>query len=249
MRASGQPDAHALHARLLARALVAPGAEGRGQVAEVLEEIAPFARVALDKGFGDAPRKLAFAHASEAGTLRGTLDGAHRPGLLRVVLRPDGLHGGHAVRHGLEALCASLLEQPQTLYELVRPGRDEEPSLIPHKPIATRRAAAALESLFAWHDAAVRAPLAFLPKSAHAYVRCLGEKGEASAMNKARDTWMGSPWQADRAEATAATRVALRGRDPFYDGDEASQSRFVALAQAVFRTLDEAKPLDAELLA
>lgn len=244
MRASGQPDAHVLHARLLARALVPPGAEGRAQVADVLEEIAPFARAALDKGFGDAPDKLKFEHASEVGALRGTLEGKHRSGLLRVVLRPGGVHGGHAVRHGLEALCASLLNVP--LFELAR--EDDEIKLV-RKPVERKRAAAALESLFAWHDATLRAPLAFLPKSAHAYVHCLGEKGEASAMNKARDTWMGSQWQADRAEATPATRVALRGRDPFYDNDEASRTRFAELAKALFRTLDEAKPLDAELLA
>jgi len=163
------------------------------------------------------------------------------------VLRPDGLHGGHAVRHGLEALCASLLNVP--LYELARPERDEAPEFVIHKPIAAKRAAAALESLFAWHDAAVRAPQVFLPKSAHAYVRCRAEKDETAAMKQARDTWMGSPWQADRAEATAATHMALRGRDPFFDDDAASQERFAELAQAVFHALEEAKPLDAELLA
>jgi exodeoxyribonuclease V gamma subunit len=247
LRASGQPDAHALHARLLARALVAPGAEGRAQVAATLEDIAPFAQRALDKGFGDRPQRKAFAHVSDAGTLRGTLEGAHRPGLLRVVLRPDGVHGGHAVRHGLEALCASLLGIP--LYELARPEKGELPDFHLRKPVAPKRAAAALDTLFAWHDAAVRAPQVFLPRSAHAYMQCRAEKDEAAALRAARDTWMGTPWNAERAEASPATQVALRGRDPFYDDDAASQARFIQLAEAVFRTLDEAKPLDVEVLA
>ena len=247
LRASGRPDGHVLHERLLARALVAAGADGRTQVAAVLEEVAPFAELALDKGFGDRPRRHAFAHTSPLGSLRGTLDGVHRDRVLRVVLRPDGVHGGHAVRHGLEALCASLLGLP--VHELARPSKDDAPAWTVRKPRAPARAAAALDALFAWHDAAVRAPLVFLPRSGWTYLRTRAEKDADAAMKKASDTWMGGSRTEDRAEATPATRVALRGRDPFYDEDVQSQARFVDLTMAVFATLEDAKPFDAELLA
>ena len=243
-----RPDAHALHARLLARALVAPGADGRGQVAELLEEIAPFAQMALDKGFGDPATRVPFAHESDAGALRGTLEGVHRPGVLRVVLRPDGVHGGHAVRHGLETLCASLLGLK--FYQLARPSRGEAPAWVERKPLATKKVAAALDALFAWHDAAVRTPQVFLPKSGHCFVQTLQEKDVDAAIKAARETWMGTQFEgAGRAEATPATRVALRGRDPFYDADEEALKRFAALSVALFTSLADATPLDPAVLA
>jgi exodeoxyribonuclease V gamma subunit len=246
MRANGRPDAHALHARLLARALVAPGADGRAQVADLLEDIAPFAHMALDKGFGDIATRAAFEHASAAGTLRGTLDGVHRPGVLRIVLRPDGIHGGHAVRHGLDALCASLLGLKS--YELARPEKDAPPAWRERKPVPAKKAGAALDALFAWHDAAVRAPQVFLPKSGHSFYQVLREKTPDAALKIARETWTGTQFDGGgRAEATPATRVALRGRDPFYDDDAEAVKRFAQLSVALFTALDEAMPIDRAL--
>jgi exodeoxyribonuclease V gamma subunit len=226
---------------------VAPGAEGRAQVGALLEEIAPFAELALQAGFGDNATRRAFEHDADAGALRGTLDHVHRPGVLRVVLRPDGLHGGHAIRHGLDALCASLLGL--AVHELARPSKDDPPAWRVRKPVKPARAAAALDALFAWQDAATRSPLPFLPKSGHAFVRCLVEKDGDAALRAARDQWMGSQFNADRAEATAATRMALRGRDPFLDEDTAAQMRFAQLSVALFQALDEARPLDPAVLA
>lgn len=247
MRANGRPDAHALHARLLARALVAPGADGRAQVAEVLEDIEPFAREALGKGFGDTAGRIAFTHASDRGTLRGTLAGVHRQRVLRVVLRPDGLHGGQVVRHGLDALCASLLGLP--VHELARPDKESDPAWRVRKPVTPKKAAAALDALFAWQDAAVRAPQVFLPKSGFKYVQCFGDKGADAALKIARDTWTGTGYDGGRAEATPATRVALRGRDPFFDEDEQAQQRFALASIAIFTALEDATPLDAEAFA
>lgn len=248
MRANGRPDAHALHARLLARALVAPGADGRAQVADVLEDVAPFAQMALDKGFGDAATRASFAHDSERGALHGTLDGVHRSNrLLRVVLRPDGLHGGQVVRHGLDALCASLLGLQ--VHVLARPERDADPEWHVRKPVTPKKAGAALDALFAWQDAAVRAPQVFLPKSGLDYVQCFGEKGPDAAMKAARDTWTGSGYDGGRPEATPATRVALRGRDPFFDDDEPARQRFALASIAIFTALENATPLDEDAYA
>jgi exodeoxyribonuclease V gamma subunit len=248
MRANGRPDAHALHARLLARALVAPGADGRAQIADLLEDIAPFAQLALDKGFGDAATRTPFTHETEAGSLHGTLDGMHRPGVLRVVLRPDGLHGGHAVRHGLERLCAALLDVK--FFELARPEKDEKPVWSERKAPTPKRAAATLDAFFAWHDAAMRAPQVFLPKSGHGFVQTLQAKDVEAAIKVARETWMGTQYDGGgRSEATPATRMALRGRDPFYDADDESLKRFAQLSVALFAALEQAEPLDATVLA
>ncbi|HEY0506217.1 MAG TPA: exodeoxyribonuclease V subunit gamma, partial [Lysobacter sp.] len=51
LRTGARPDAAALHARLLACALVAPGADGQSTVEQVLDDIGPFARCALSAGF------------------------------------------------------------------------------------------------------------------------------------------------------------------------------------------------------
>ena len=249
LRANGQPDAHALHARLLARALIAPGADGRAQVADLLEEIAPFAQMALDKGFGDPATRVPFAHDADAGALRGMLDGVHRPGVLRVVLRPSGMHGGHAVRHGLERLYASLLGL--RYFELARPDKDEPPAWVERKAPTPKRAAATLDAFFAWHAAALRTPLVFLPKSGHCFFEVLQEKNNVEAATKvARDTWTGAKFEGGGlAEATPATRVALRGRDPFYDANPDALARFQLLSCAVFNALENATPLDREALA
>jgi exodeoxyribonuclease V gamma subunit len=139
-----------------------------------------------------------------------------------------------------------LLDLP--VHELARPSKDEPPAWRVRKPVKPARAAAALDALFAWQDAAARSPLPFLPKSGHAFVRCRAEKDDNAAIRAARDQWMGSQYNADRAEATAATRMALRGRDPFFDDDAEAQVRFALLSIALFQALDEAKPLDASVL-
>jgi exodeoxyribonuclease V gamma subunit len=247
LRARRPPDAGQLHARLLARALVAPGADGRATVAATLDEVAPFAELALAEGFGGEAARHPFALECGARELHGVLDGAYGPRLLRAVLRPAGLHGGHAVRHGLDRLCASLLGM--TVYELALPPKEPSPELVPLPPLPRPEAATLLASLLHVREAALRAPLLFLPKSAYDYVRTLADKDATAALKAARDCWAGSDWQPDRAEASPATLVALRGRDPFLDDDAASQQRFVATATALLAALAGEAPVDPEVLA
>src|SRR5207342_1980475 len=163
LRAGMRPDAFALHARLLARALAAPGADGRATVAATLDDIAPFATLALDAGFGTAGGRVPIAIACGDRELRGALDGVHPSGVLRVVLNAGGLHGNHVVRHGLDWLCASMMGL--RLHELAIPDKDEPPVFVVRKPLPPARAETILASLLALRDAALRAPLPFLPRS------------------------------------------------------------------------------------
>ena len=246
LRAGMAPDAFVLHARLLARALVAPGADGRATVAATLEDIAPFATLALDAGFAALGERLPIAIDCGDRTLRGALDNVHPSGLLRVVLNRGGLHGNHVVRHGLDWLCASAIGMP--LHELRVPDKDAPPELLTRAPLAPDRAQAILVSLFGLRDAALRTPLPFLTRAGWTYVQVLSEKGDNAAMKAARDCWVGSEWQSDRAEATPATRVALRGRDPFLDGDAYAQARFALLSKALFDALAGKAPFDLDVL-
>ncbi|HEU0305576.1 MAG TPA: hypothetical protein VFR30_01255, partial [Lysobacter sp.] len=72
------------------------------------------------------------------------------------------------------------------------------------------------------------------------------EKGEAIALEKAAEEWCGSDRQ--RGDAGAATRLALRGRDPFIDGDLAQRERFARIALALFGAFEDDAPLHAEAL-
>ena len=246
LRAGMRPDAFALHARLLARALVAPGNDGRATVAATLDDIAPFAVLALDAGFAAAGERVPIVIACGTRDLRGALDNVHRQGVLRVVLNASGLHGNHVVRHGLDWLCASAMGLP--LHELVVPARDEPPELTRRNLLEPAHARTILASLLALHDAALRAPLPFLPRSGFSYVQALVEKTPESALKAARDCWAGSDWQSDRAEVSPATLMALRGRDPFLDGDVDTQVRFALLSTALFDALAGKSSLDLEVL-
>ena len=170
--------------------------------------------------------------------------------MLRVVLNAGGVQGHHAIRHRLDALAASLVGR--TVYELAVPAKGQAPVLQPLPAPDAEEAAALLASLAAVRPQAVRTPLVFLPKSAYAYVRELGDgEGDGdrdAAFKDARAIWMGSERDAERAEATPATRIALRGRDPFFDEDADARERFGRLAAAVFATLDDGVPFDADAL-
>ena len=253
LRAGGRPDARALHARLLARAQVAPGADGRATVAALVDDLAPFAEVALQAGFGVGGARLPFRFELGPTGLDGAIDGVRpTPGgggrVLRVVLNPGGVHGGHLVRHGLDNLCASLLDLE--LHELAVPEKGADPQLEPYAPVDADMAAAMLGSLLALRSEALRSPLLFLPKAGWRYVRTLQEKrSEEAALKAARECWNGEGWNNARAEAGEATMLALRGRAPFDDAlDDATRASaeagFAATAVAIFDALAGRAPSD-----
>ena len=65
------------------RALLAPGADGHAAIDAVLDEVAPFAMLALEAGFGSSERRLAVDETIGTRVLRGVLDGVHDVGLHR----------------------------------------------------------------------------------------------------------------------------------------------------------------------
>ena len=257
LRARGRPALQALHARLLARAQVAPGADGRATVAALIDDLAPFADAALHAGFGAEGARVPFRFGLGAFGIDGALDGVHgTPGeggrVLRVVLNPGGVHGGHAVRHGLDRLCAALLGLE--LHELAVAEKGAEPRVEPYVMPDPDTAKTMLASLLALRADALRAPLVFLPKAGWRYVRTLEDKrSEEAALKAARECWSGQGWNASRAEAGDATALALRGRAPFDDAlddatREAAEARFAATAVAVFDALEGHGAVDPEAL-
>jgi exodeoxyribonuclease V gamma subunit len=159
-----------------------------------------------------------------------------------VALRAKGRHGNLVLRHGLDWLLASLLQLP--MHELYKEADDEPPRLVLRERVSPDQARAALGSLIALHDQALVEPLPFLPKSGH-------------ALYTAADQWRGlraaaQQWCGDdrtHAERGVAAQMALRGRDPFVDGDAASSDRFARITRAVFDAVERAEPFTLEELA
>ncbi|MFX5157765.1 hypothetical protein ABTC76_20360, partial [Acinetobacter baumannii] len=70
---------------------------------------------------------------------------------------------------------------------------------------------------------------------------------DAEALERAANEWRGR--DGSEGEADTATRLALRGRDPFRDGDAQACAHLLRLARAVFGALEHGTPFDAEALA
>lgn len=241
LREGRRPDEGGLHARLLARGLVPAGADGRRVVAEVLDGVECFAAVALDEGLAQADGVRAYALEIDGVPLTGTLRGVHARGLFRPVLREQGLHGGLVLRHRLDALVAATLGLP--LLELCVDD-DGKVGLVEYPPLPAGEAIAALRALFALQRRMTLEPLPFLPRSAYKYVKA--PKREVGLFAAARE-WTGDGYS-HPGERSAATALALRGREPFMDGGEEAVERFEMLASAVFDALLGADPEKLEAL-
>ena len=98
-------------------------------------------------------------------------------------------------------------------------------------------------ALFALQRRMASEPLPFLPKSGYAFV---GAKDEDAGLKAAAGEWRGG-WR-KAGERSAATALALRGREPFVDGGHEAEQAFATLARAVFDALLHADPSGLEAL-
>jgi exodeoxyribonuclease V gamma subunit len=239
LRDGGRPDPARLAAEMLARARLAPGADGRAAVEGLLEEVGGFAQQALAHGFGGPARRVPVHEPIGARSLRGVLAGVYGvddPRLLRVALRAKGRHGNLVLRHGLDWLVACVRELP--VFELYRDDDESAPLLRPRPLVPPEQARAALASLVALHERIQREPLPFLPKSGHAFHAApTPDRGQRAAQAQ----WCGDGFNAT-SERSAATGLALRGRDPFIDEDPGTLARFKWLAEKIFRAVENAEP-------
>jgi exodeoxyribonuclease V gamma subunit len=255
-RAGAAPGLSSLQLELLARGLLAPGADGRAVLRNIVEEVAPFAEAAIEAGFlgnGEAlPFELTWGDGvAEQGTLVGTLEHLHGDRLFRAALNPAGRHGGHALRHGLDWLVAST--RGLALHELSVEKKDTPPRIVVRDPLPVQQARAALQALIVLRRRAARFPLYFLPKSSHAWWSTAQQDPER-ALDEAQKIWGGGEGGFGElrfggpGEAQAATQIALRGRDPFMDGDIDARDAFELLSHCIFGAVEQGQPFDAEML-
>ena len=157
-----------------------------------------------------------------------------------------GRHGGHALRHGLDWLVAST--QGLALHEVSVEKKGAPPRIVVRDPLSPPEARAALEALMALRRRAARFPLCFLPKSGHVWWS-MAQQDHERALEEAQKTWGGGEGDfGGPGEAQAATRIALRGRDPFLDGDIDARDAFELLSHYIFSALELGQPFDAETL-
>ena len=253
-RAAGAaPDLRTLQALLLARGLLPPGADGGAVLQGVLEEVAPFAEVAVEGGFAGVGETMPFELMLDQQTLAGALEEIHAQGVFRAALNPDGRHGGHVLRHGLDWLVASA--HGLALHELSVEKKGAPPRIVPRPHLSQANARRVLSALLALHRRALRSPLSFLPKSGYAWWSALPRDVDPTeaqlhlAFAAAQQCWTGGDGDfGGPGEAQAATRIALRGRDPFLDGNLDAREAFEHLSHRIFSAVEQGEAFDTQAL-
>ncbi|WP_411833445.1 exodeoxyribonuclease V subunit gamma [Pseudoxanthomonas mexicana] len=220
----GDSDA-AAHAALRARGLLPSGPLGRRALSAVRAEVDAYARAFL-AWRGDALAGALQAEVDIDGTvLHGRLAEAYPHGLAR--LRFGKPNGASAIRDGIDWLLASAAGLALPLVQFHDAGRD---GVGPHLRAALdpQQARAALAHLRVLRAYGLREPLPFAPYSSWAFFDAADyEQGLKAAESK----WRGSAQGFAEGESEAL-RVALRGRDPFSDGD--TRLQFADTALSVF---------------
>lgn len=246
LQAGAAPALHDLQTRLLARGLLAPGADGVAVLQGLLEDVAPFAEAAVQAGFAGSSETISFELPLHAQTLIGALGQVYPQGVFRAALNAGGRHGGHALRHGLDWLVASALGMP--LHELYVEKKDVPPRIDSRPPLSPPMASEVLSAMLATRQLGTRSPLCFLPKSGYAWWKQAQDDPD-KALEAAHRTWTGGEGDfSGPGEAQAATLIALRGRDPFLDSDADSRDAFEMLSHLLFSAVERGEIFDAELL-
>ncbi|WP_417471847.1 exodeoxyribonuclease V subunit gamma [Luteimonas mephitis] len=229
--AGDKPDA--MHPALRARGLLPSGPLGRRALAEVLDEVRPYAQH-FAQWRGDAqPQSLSLDVQIDGLRLHGRLADAWPQGIAR--LRFGERNGPSAIRNGLDWLLAAAagLELPFVEFQ---DNVDHGVGAYPREALSRDAAIDALRGLLALRAEGLRRPLPFAPYSAWAlFAAPTQERG----VRAARDRWRGSArsWAEGDGEAL---RLALRGRDPFADAEALQE--FADTAFAIYGAVLHGQP-------
>jgi len=216
----------AMRERLRVQALLPSGALGERALADMLDQVEPYANLfARWRGSATPPEPLPLEAVIDGVRLHGRLGGAWPMGLARV--RFGEPNGSSVIRNGLDWLLASAAGHALPLVEFHKEGRDH---LGPHErgAIDPVQAKDALRKLIGLRATGLREPLAFSPRSGWKY---FSARTPEQGIEAARKQWQGSDWLWGEG-AGPAYDLALRGRDPF--ADRTALRAFVANTITVF---------------
>src|SRR5690606_12650326 len=176
--------------RLRAQALLPSGALGARALADVLEEVAPYA-TQFKRWRGDATpsEPLPVETIVDGVRLHGRLGGVWPMGFARV--RFGEPNGPSVIRNGLDWLLACAAGQALPMFEF---HLDEDQEVGPHERhrIDSAQAKDALRKLIGLRAAGLREPLAFAPRSGWKYYSA---KTPERGLEAARRQWQGSDRQ------------------------------------------------------
>ena len=230
----------AMQARLRARGMLPSGPLGRRALADVLDEVRPYAQRFM-AWRGDArtsAEPLPTAVDIDGLRLHGRIAGIWPLGAAR--LRFGAPNGPSVIRNGLDWLLASAAGQALPFFEF---HEDKERGIGPHaRPLLEpAQARDALRVLLDLRSKGLRQPIPFAPRSGWTYYSA---KTPDSGLKAARNQWLGGEKQwAEGGQPAYA--LALRARDPFASRD--SLAEFVRTATAVFAALESGISLPPEL--
>ncbi len=233
-------DHDAMQARLRAQGMLPSGPLGRRALADVLDEVRPYAlRFADWRGAAIAPADpLPVETTIDGLRVHGRLGGIWPNGMAR--LRFGAPNGPSVIRNGLDWLLACAAGQSLPMFEF---HENEDGDLGPHqrRPIEPAQAADALRVLLALRTNGLRQPLAFAARSGWKYYSA---KTAERGIQEARKQWQGGPRQWGEG-SEAAFELALRARDPFSDRE--ALRAFLRNTIAVFAAVDSGIAITPEL--
>jgi exodeoxyribonuclease V gamma subunit len=232
--ASELPEVESLRRRLLAEGWIAPAADGERDVTRLrtalLGASAQWRRWAVD-----APQLRPFRIELDGVALEGVLTPVHAAGLLQF--RAGKSHGRTRLDLALDALCWAASGATQPVHRLVLEDLTDV-----RAPLPIEIARQSLARLIALQQHARRAALPLMPRTAWTYVEARTRgKDDDEAFALAARGWC----EAGHSEGNDAwVRLALRGRDPFVDGDPDDAAWFRDLARELFTALHEVEVRD-----
>ena len=219
----GDDDA-TVHAELRARGMVPSGAPGQRTLSGLRAQLAPYADAFMRWRADAAPGSLDVEADIGGLRLHGRIADVYPQGIAR--LRFDKPNGPAMIRDGLDWLLARAAGADVTLAQF----HEGERGLGPHvrELLAPEAARSALRRLVDLRAQGLREPLPFGPYSGWEFFIAADY---ARGVKAAADRWRGVGRRFAEG-AGEASRLALRGRDPF--ADEAGLVRFADTAMVVF---------------
>jgi exodeoxyribonuclease V gamma subunit len=232
-------DATAMQAALRARGLLPSGPLGARALAQVMQEVTPYAQAFAQWRGAGAAGSLPVEVEIDGVRVHGRLADVWPQGIAR--LRFGTPNATSSIRHGLDWLLASAAGIALPLVEVQDDG-DVGIDAHVRQPLAPGAARDALRALLALRREGLQRPLPFAPHSAWELFVSAAEpdRGVRHAANR----WRGSErcWAEGGSEAL---RLALRGRDPFADADTLRE--FARVAGIVFGTVTAGMPVSIAL--
>jgi exodeoxyribonuclease V gamma subunit len=228
----------AMQATLRARGLLPSGPLGKHALADVLQEVRPYAERFAEWRAGAQAQSISMEVEIDGLRLHGRIADAWPLGIAR--LRFGAPNGPSVIRNGLDWLLASAAGEALPFYEF---QEDEDGNIGPHcrSMLDPAQAKDALRVLLDLRSQGLRQPIAFAPRSGWKYYSA---KNPDSGLKAARNQWQGGDRQwAEGGQPAYA--LALRARDPFVSRD--SLTEFVKITTALFAAVGSGISIAPEL--